>query len=92
MSTTDVVERKRARDMEGATDTYAAMPLTKDTRRRVENLHLGSVVDMGVVKERAQWWGPGMKAFWDAAHASPLGGLDAAIPSRAADQRDKVLG
>ena len=78
--------------MEGATDTYAAMPLAKETRRRVENLHLGSVVDMGVVKERAQWWGPEMKARWGAGHTSPLGGVDAAIAAWGAGRCNKERG
>ena len=33
-----------------------------------------------------------VKAHWDSAKASPLGGVDAAVPAWAADQSDGALG
>ena len=79
-------EQKRARDVDYATNTSEDAPVTQETRRRDEDLHPTPVIDKEVVKEHARWWGPGLGAHWDAAHASPLEGVDASIPNWPADQ------
>ena len=67
------------------------MPVTQEKRCCVVDLRGAFFVDWAVVKEHAKWWDPGMEAHWDAAHASPLGGVDAAISIWAADQCNKPL-
>ena len=88
----DAGERKRARGMEGATNTSGDAPAIEGKRCRVGHLHLASVADKEVVEARAQRLDSGMKAYRGAAEASPMGGVDAAISSWAADQCNEALG
>ena len=79
------VER-RARDMGGPIETSEDMSVTQERRRRVDDLRLVFAVDKEVTKENAKWWGPELNAQWDAAHASPSEGADAASSVWATDQ------
>ena len=63
VSTMDAVARKRASEMEDATDTPEDTHVTQEKR---------SLVD--VAKEHAHWRDPEMNANWDATLASPLEG------------------
>ena len=45
-----------------------------------------------IERNHAQWWGPGIKAHWDAANASPLEEVDSTISARTADPCNETLG
>ena len=92
LSTVDAVERKRASDKKDATDAAEEMPVTQDTRYRVDGLHLASDMDKEIAKDHARRQGRWMQAQWDAAIAPPSGGVDAAICAWAAVQCNKGLG
>ena len=78
--------------MEDAMRAAGGKSATQETRRRVEELHLAFVANKEVVAEHAQWRRHWAKAQWDAAHASPHAGPDAAISPSAADRSNKVSG
>ena len=44
------------------------------------------------MKERAQWWGPKKKEHWGTNDAPPVGGVDAATPAWAAEERSRASG
>ena len=62
-------------------------PVTRESRRRVGELHPAPPEEREAAKEHAQRRGPEMGTHWDATHAPSLGGTDAAILAWAADQR-----
>ena len=62
-------------------------PVTRESRRRVGELHPAPPEEREAAKEHAQWWGPEMRTHWDATRAPSLGGADAVIPASLADQR-----
>ena len=86
LSTTGAVERKRAHDNENVMDTSGDKPAAKAKRCRVEDIYPATVVEKDILKERAQWRNSEMTAHQDAAEASLLKGVDAAISAWAADQ------
>ena len=73
-------------------DTSNDLPATEGKPCRVRGLHSAFVVDMGIVKERAEWRGTEVKACWGANHDSPGEGADAAILLWAAEERSRVSG
>ena len=86
VATMDALERKRVHEMPDGMDATDDSRLTQGGRCRVGPPHLAFFADGEVVKERAQWWDPEWKAHWDVDHASPVEGVGAGIPPRAADE------
>ena len=80
--------------MGDAIDASEDLPVTQETRRRVEGLRPSFVVckEVGDAPSCAQRWAPEMRVHWEAIEASQLEGADTAISARAADQRNEALG
>ena len=55
--------------------------MTQEQRRPVSDRRAAVVADEKIVKERAQWWDPEMKACWDENQACLVEGAAAAIPA-----------
>ena len=86
LPTTDAVGRERNNDAADAKETSEDLPVTKQKRRRADDLHSVFVVDAAIVKEPAQKWGPEMKARWNVNHGSPVEGVG---PTNSAWTADK---
>ena len=98
------LEQKRNCDMAGPTDTSETLTgkrnrstdtadelsATQWKRRRVSHLRLAFVKGKEIVKGHAPWRGPEMKARWDATHAFPAEGVDAAISAQPAKKSSLV--
>ena len=91
MDTPEDLPGKRNRAAADSMDTSDDLPLTQEARCREGALHVAFVADKDKVKHHTQWWGPGMRAHWDANQAPPVDGVDAAISVRAAEC-EKSLG
>ena len=72
--------------MVDAAGTSEDLTATQEERRRVSDPYLAFFANKEIVKERAQWWGPGTRERWNAVDAPRLGGADAVISARAGDQ------
>ena len=83
--------RTRNRAMADAMDTLGDLPVTQEGRCRLSDLHLAIVADKNIVEEHAQRRGPEAKALRDADHASPVGGVDAAISGWTAGECSRLL-
>ena len=92
MDTSEALAGFRYRAMADAMDTSEDLPVTQGTRCRASGPHLPLVAEREIAKEHTQWRRSEMKAHWDANHAYPFEGADAAIPSWSAEVRSKVLG
>ena len=83
---------KRNRTMGDAMDTGAAVGGNFEKRPRGGTLEISRAVDLGVVKEHAQWWNPELKPQVEAHNSSAAEGVDGAASEWVADQCNRVLG
>ena len=79
LSTTDAMDRKRARAAADVMGTSEDSPEVRAKRSRVDDLHMAFVLEKGVEKERTQWLGPRKKNKWNAVDPSPFGGVEATM-------------
>ena len=86
LANNDEAVERRARDIKNPIETSEDMSVTRERRRRVDDLRLVFVVDKEATKENAKWWGPELNAQWDAAYAFPFEGADTASSVWGTDQ------
>ena len=78
--------------MVDAAGTSEDLTATQEERRRVSDPYLAFFANKEIVKGRAQWWGPKIKERWGANDAPPVGGINAATPAWAAEERSRASG